>query len=80
MDLRARLRFVDEWMKRMKHKAYLGDSVYVEIEDGMVKLTTNNGHPDDPRNVICLEEQTVRALMDWFVRILESVNEQDSMD
>lgn len=35
-----------------EYKAYLGDSVYADVEDGMVKLTTENGYPDDPRNVI----------------------------
>jgi hypothetical protein len=45
-------------------KEYLGDSVYADIEDGMVKLTTENGYPDDPRNVIFLEPEVYRALQD----------------
>lgn len=36
-------------------KTYLGDSVYLEVVDGMFKLTTNNGYADDPRNVILIE-------------------------
>ena len=43
-------------------KVYLGDSVYVDIENGMLKLTTENGYPDDPRNVIYLEPEIVAAL------------------
>lgn len=47
-------------------KMYLGDSVYVEMESEMVKLTTNNGYPDDPRNVIYLDRRAVQALIDWL--------------
>lgn len=36
-------------------KTYLGDSVYVEVEDGMIKLTTDNG--EGPSNTIFIEEQ-----------------------
>lgn len=50
-------------------KEYLGDSVYVEVENGMLKLTTNNGHPDDPRNVIFLEEVTYSALTQYCDRL-----------
>ena len=46
----------------MTGRVYLGDSVYVEIEEGMLKLTTHNGYPDDPRNVIYLEPEVVAAL------------------
>lgn len=50
---------------------YLGDSVYVAIEDDMIKLTTNNGHPDDPRNVIFMEPEVVRAFEKWLARVRE---------
>ena len=47
-------------------KKYLGDSVYAEWEgDGpfrRVKLTTWNGYPDDPRNIIYLESEVIEAL------------------
>lgn len=46
-------------------KQYLGDSVYVDFEDGMLKLTTENGYPDDPRNVIYLESHVYGALVDY---------------
>lgn len=44
-------------------RRYLGDSVYVEIEDGMLKLTTENGYRDDPRNVIYLDPEAYAALV-----------------
>jgi len=43
-------------------KEYLGDSVYVEVEDGMLKLTTENGLPSDPSNTIYLDWEVWRAL------------------
>ncbi len=54
-------------------KEYLGDSVYVEVETGMVKLTTNNGHPDDPRNIIYLEPEVFTALTNWYTRVTAHV-------
>jgi hypothetical protein len=43
---------------------YLGDSVYVERDErGRIVLTTNNGHPDDPRNRIVLEPEVFAALL-----------------
>lgn len=44
-------------------KAYLGDSVYADVENGMIKLTTENGYSDDPRNVIFLELEVFDALL-----------------
>ena len=47
----------------MDHKKlYLGDSVYAEVENGSLILTTNNGYPDDPRNIIYLEPEVILAL------------------
>jgi hypothetical protein len=43
-------------------KAYLGDSVYAEWDQGMVKLTTDNGL--GPSNTIYLEPEVLRAL--WY--------------
>ncbi|HEU4344766.1 MAG TPA: hypothetical protein VFU31_24725 [Candidatus Binatia bacterium] len=46
-----------------KTKVYLGDSVYADINDyGQIVLTTENGYPDDPRNVIYLEPEVYAAL------------------
>lgn len=47
-------------------KEYLGDSVYVELENGMLKLTTENGLPDDPSNTIYLEPGVVEALFRYY--------------
>ncbi len=49
------------------HKEYIGDSVYVEIDDfGDVVLTTHNGYDDDPRNRIVLEPTVLKSLLYWF--------------
>jgi hypothetical protein len=49
----------------MMNKVYLGDSVYCEMDNGMLKLTTENGYADDPRNVIFLEAEVVSALVEY---------------
>lgn len=41
-------------------KRYLGDAVYAEIEDGMVKLTTEDGI--QATNTIYLEPEVFNAL------------------
>jgi hypothetical protein len=43
-------------------QTYLGDSVYAAVEDGMIKLTTENGLPSDPSNTIYLDPQVCDAL------------------
>lgn len=45
-----------------QNKDYLGDSVYVDVEGGMLKLTTENGRLGDPSNTIFLEPEVVEAL------------------
>ena len=40
-------------------KTYLGDAVYVEVEDNMFKLTTGNGIITT--NTICLEPEVYDA-------------------
>lgn len=50
-------------------KEYLGDSVYADFTDGMIKLTTENGLPNDPSNAIYLEPQIVRALIGYAERV-----------
>lgn len=47
-------------------KEYLGDSVYVEIIDGMIKLTTENGC--GPSNTIYLEPLVFQALIQYSKR------------
>lgn len=56
----------------LTHLTYLGDSVYAELENGMIKLTTNNGYPDDPRNVIFLEFEVYDALVRYVEQIKEA--------
>jgi hypothetical protein len=49
----------------MKAHTYLGDSVYVELEENrMVKLTTNNGL--GPTNTIFLDMDVLDALLTWL--------------
>lgn len=50
-----------------RYKTYLGDSVYAEMEGEGLVLTTENGLPSDPSNVIILEPAVVRAL-EQFLR------------
>lgn len=45
-------------------KIYLGDSVYGDIENGMVALTTENGV--EVGNKIYLEPQVVEAFIGWL--------------
>ncbi len=51
------------------NKQYIGDSVYVEFDElERVVLTTNNGYPDDPRNLIVLEPEVYAELLKWVER------------
>jgi hypothetical protein len=53
-------------------KTYLGDSVYVEVDElGRIVLTTNNGWPDDPRNIIIMEPEVQSAFHLWIDRVKE---------
>jgi hypothetical protein len=48
----------------MKKKEYIGDSVYVEInEDGQIVLTTENG--TGPTNTIFLEPEVYSHLVEY---------------
>ena len=49
-------------------RAYLGDSVYAAIENGMLKLTTDNGA--GASNTIYLEAETYDALIAYVARNL----------
>ena len=42
-------------------KRYLGDSVYGEMRDGVLVLTTENGGP--PSNIIILDPRVVSGLL-----------------
>lgn len=52
------------------NKRYLGDSVYVTY-DGMFRLTTENGLPDDPSNKIAMEDFVVQAFFRYIEDILK---------
>jgi len=51
-------------------KTYLGDSVYVEEDEELIgiTLTTENGLPEDPSNIIFLESQVIEALKRYITR------------
>jgi len=55
----------------MSTKAYLGDSVYVDVDNGMLKLTTDNGY--GPSNTIYLEPEVYEALTRYVQRIKQEV-------
>jgi len=48
-------------------KQYLGDSVYVDIEQGQIVLTTENGV--EVFNTICLNQEVAHALWQYLERI-----------
>lgn len=50
-------------------KQYLGDSVYVEVERGMLKLTTDNGL--GPTNTIYLEPEIYMNLARYVAELAE---------
>jgi hypothetical protein len=52
---------------RLIERVYLGDSVYVEVENGMLKLTTDNGL--GPSNTIYLEPDVAAALLMYMRRV-----------
>ena len=51
------------------YKEYLGDSVYADIDDfGGLVITTENGYPDDPRNLIVFEPEVIFKLKNYILR------------
>ena len=55
----------------MSRKRYLGDSVYVEIERDMLKLTTENGN--GPVDTIYLEMDVFDNLRTYVERLTEEL-------
>ena len=53
----------------LETKTYIGDSVYAEVVDGMILLTTENGY--GPSNSIYLERQTYDELVRYVERVKE---------
>ena len=52
-------------------KRYLGDSVYVELDGGMLKLTTENGL--GPSNTIFLEPEVFISLKRYYEDAVEAM-------
>jgi len=50
-------------------KKYLGDGVHVELENNMIKLTTENGI--EITNTIYLESEVYSALVKWIEGLKE---------
>ena len=55
----------------MNEKEYLGDSVYAEFDGDGIILTTENGLPEDPRNTIYLDMNTIVALTRFVEMVAE---------
>ena len=58
-----------------KFKAYIGDSVYVQFDGYHIVLTTENGYPDDPRNLIYLEPAVYEGLLIWVEALKQRIAE-----
>lgn len=52
-------------------KEYLGDSVYVDVENGMIRLTTDNW--GEASNTIYLEPEVYRALVNYVERLKDEI-------
>lgn len=61
------------------NKEYLGDSVYAQVDQGGVVLTTENGYPDDPRNRIVLEVEVLLALLQYLDRVFPAMGGRDGV-
>lgn len=51
----------------MTGKQYLGDGVYVEVENGMLKLTTEDGV--NVSNIIYLENVVFQGLVRYYEKL-----------
>jgi hypothetical protein len=58
-------------------KIYLGDSVYAEWLDNQLILTTENGLPEDPSNLIYLEPEVIEALQKYWDYIKKHIAEEN---
>lgn len=52
---------------------YLGDGVYVEIEHGMLRLSTTREHREE---VIYLEPPVMDSLVDYYEKLKKAVREE----
>lgn len=56
-------------MSTQPFKQYIGDSVYANFDGYAVELTTENGLPSDPSNIIILDSNTIKgfkAYLAWL--------------
>jgi hypothetical protein len=60
----------------MTKKEYLGDSVYAEYDKqyNQIILTTENGLPDDPSNIIYLEYEVFLSLYNFVLKISSEID------
>lgn len=58
----------------MTKKQYIGDSVYVDVENGMLKLTTENGD-GPPSNIIFLEPEVFESLRRYYEAAVQAAKE-----
>lgn len=65
-------------MEKNKNKAYLGDSVYAEWSNNRVCLTTENGVPGDPSNIIYLEGFVIDQLGLFLAAIKERLEDENN--
>lgn len=61
----------------MQTKQYLGDSVYVNFDGGVLELTTENGLPSDPSNLIILELKVYEALVKYVDDLKQRMESHD---
>lgn len=54
-------------MEKFTHRDYLGDAVYVAIENGMIRLTTEDGISIN--NVIYMEPSVIKTFLRYLIRI-----------
>jgi uncharacterized protein YabN with tetrapyrrole methylase and pyrophosphatase domain len=58
------------------NKVYLGDSIYAEFDGYAVFLTTHNGLPGDPSNLIILEPEVFDKLRTFAASLYNNSNDQ----
>lgn len=54
------------------NEEYLGDSVYVKWDGYNIELTTKNGLPTDPSNLIIMEPEVQVAFIKYIERIIQN--------
>ena len=55
-------------------KTYLGDGVYADLENGMIKLTTSDGRSDT--NTIYMEDEVLQRFEQYIAFLRREIAEQ----